>query len=149
MLLLVILIVWYYFRIQDPLWEERKEFRAKALKETDLVTVLSVDRFVTDETGVVVTGKKEDGNVMYVYFGDDETKTLDATDAITSEDAVQKVKEKHAQAIILRTMPGMWNEEWVWEVFYKVRTDKGMRHFYDYYRMTDGKWLETYRLAVR
>src|SRR5690606_35094109 len=114
----VILIVWYYFRIQDPLWEERKEFRAKALKETDLVTVLSVDRFVTDETGVVVTGKKEDGNVMYVYFGDDETKTLDATDAITSEDAVQKVKEKHAQAIILRTMPGMWNEEWVWEVFY-------------------------------
>lgn len=146
---LIAAIVIYYIRIQDPLWQERREYRERALAETNLTSINRIDRFVTDEAAVVVSGKDGDGLPLYVYFGEGEPRTFVAVDTVSSEDVVEKVKEKHSGAVVLRTAPGIWDDEWVWEVFYKVRTEQGTRHFYDYYRMADGEWLETYRLAIK
>lgn len=146
-LLLLASTVYYYILIQDPLWQDRRELRQRIFSDTDMVTIDQIERFASAEMTMVASGRDAEGRLMYVSVGDViETFFPDET-GMVREAAVEKVRVKYPQATIIRTTPGFWEGEWVWEVFYKIRDDRVVRHQYDYYRMMDGEILETYRLS--
>lgn len=59
-----------------------------------------------------------------------------------------KMRETMPDVHIIKMTPGKYEEEWVWEVYYK-KSAKDERTYYDYYRFSDGELLKTLTLRVK
>ncbi|MCZ8512988.1 DUF5590 domain-containing protein [Paenibacillus filicis] len=136
--------------MQDE-WSADRAAVAAAYGKTILAKVHTVQRFEGDQEVTVIQGEDKIGQPLIVWVNGDNAHTEMAADGITAAQAEANVKGKQPAAQVLRTMPGLMNGQPVWEVFYKVHSDKDNRdhYFYDYYTFKDGTFIDTWRLTIQ
>lgn len=153
----LVLAIWYYRTIQNPLWSHEEEAEQLALMQTEMVEVQQVYTFVNEQSHYSVLGVDDAGNELLVWLSPQDdgfsevVETIEVypmAESVSREDMKQKLLTEQPEADILRVQPGKLYGRWVWEIFYKRKTAQGTRRFYDYYHLADGEWLDTYRLAL-
>ncbi|GIP32433.1 DUF5590 domain-containing protein [Paenibacillus sp. J2TS4] len=147
----VILILFIAFRfyqaIQADLKQDKEHAVAVALQETRMEQVNRVEPFIGDKPYMVVYGLSDREEEMIVWVNEDEVLTKFGREGVDLETVRDKTAAKNPQLQILRVSAGKLQDVLVWEVFYKQKEEEGERHYYDYYRFTDGELLDTYRMT--
>lgn len=147
--LLLLLAGWFYWAIQEPFWLERKEARDIILQQSSMVKIHQIHPFIEEETHYAATGEDEEGRLMVVWLSDGNIDEAYLEDHVPPTIIRQRLLNEHPEAEIIRIVPGLFEKERAWEVFYKVPEEEGHRYCYAYYRFEDGEKLDTYRLSVR
>ncbi|GIQ67598.1 hypothetical protein DUZ99_11035 [Xylanibacillus composti] len=141
-------VVWYYNLIQRPLWDEQQAARKLALEQTPITEITSIETFSGAESYQIVFGTDEAGTEWIVWAGKEELHAEKADDGWARNQIRLMMQENEPEAELIRIVPGVWKDEYVWEVYYLKRESRGKRHYYDYYRFSDGEKLTTLRLSL-
>ncbi len=141
-------VIWYYNVIQGPLWDAQQAAAQVALEHTEIVEVTAVEASSSENAYQIVYGADQEDEAWIVWVGKDELHAAKADDGLAHNQVRLLMQEKEPEAKLIRIVPGVWNDEYAWEVYYEKREDKGIRHYYDYYRFSDGQKLTTLRLNL-
>lgn len=129
----------FYLYIHEDTWQAEKLAVQKAKAETTLVKSDEVWKSVWDKVCWVVEGQNADGEQVMVWLPDDgqaEEKLL--SDGVSESQVRSIIKEEMPGISIVRLLPGIYDNEYVWQVFYKEKS----HHYYKFYRFSDGKPLD-------
>lgn len=145
LLLLFGLSQFYAFIMKDQ-WEERSAAKEVAKAQAGLTEVTKAQKSVWDENSVywVLTGENEAGTELMVWVrftlegkpagGDDGVYAAELSKG-TSEQQIRSIIASQIPGVdIKRLLPGVYNGEYVWQLFYKL---DGSYH-YKFYRFSDG-----------
>jgi len=145
-LLLLFGLSQFYGYIMRDQWDERSAAKNAALTRAGLITVTEAQKSIWDENSIywVLTGKNESGadSMVWVRFTTDG-KVAEGDDAVYAELISNGMSEREIRSIIgnelpgisiERLLPGAYNGEYVWQLFYK----KDDRYYYRFYRFADG-----------
>ncbi|MEF3308192.1 DUF5590 domain-containing protein [Paenibacillus sp. GYB004] len=142
-----IVLVFFYRSIHEEEWAERLEAKSTVIASTYMRTVDRVERFVGEKPYMVVFGQDEEGREAIAWVNDGKAKMRYASTGITAEEARRKVEESNPDNEVLRVLPGVLNETYLWEVFYKRKDEEGSRYYYSYYRFDNGEEIDTWRMS--
>lgn len=148
---LLLLAIRFYRTIQTPLWTALSQAEQAALDELGIVQVLSSERFIGDKPYTVLTATyaaQEAEEEVVIWMWEDRIHMERQEDGVTREQIRSAALGENPAKRLLRITPGVLYGEYVWEVFYELASDEGTRKYYDYYRFSDGKKIETYRLSL-
>lgn len=146
-LLLIIFGAYRYFIyvLQDQ-WSEKDTAIAKAKQEAGIVSVADAQKSVWDQNSIywVVEGTNKTGQevMVWVQFTDQgkpkEGQNTVHQELLSSGMSKEKMKAKIKSTIPgikdMRLVPGVYNGEYVWQLFYKVKD----HYYYQFYRFSDG-----------
>ncbi|WNR42406.1 cell wall elongation regulator TseB-like domain-containing protein [Paenibacillus roseipurpureus] len=138
----------FYLNIQNEHWDEKRVAVEKAYENSMMTKATKVDFFYGDEAFQIVYGENKLGQSLIAWVNDQSVHTEMTEGAFTEAGAREAVLKKAATSQIERVMPGKLGNDYVWEVFYKTKDDRGTRYFYDYYSFKDGTYMDTYRLSL-
>ncbi|WP_379129302.1 DUF5590 domain-containing protein [Paenibacillus sp. sgz500958] len=157
-LLLLFVLSRFYAFIMDDQWEEQSLAMKAAYSLTDLTEVDKVQKSVWDENSIfwVLTGKDKAGTGMMVWVRFTvDGKVAEGNGAVYGMPVSSGTSEKKIRSIIAqdlpgisieRLLPGAYNGEYAWQLFYK----KGGRYYYRFYRFSDGTSIgDGYKLPNR
>lgn len=133
--------------IVSPEWDDKRHAVETAYAETMLARADRVEPFVGSEPYMIVYGEDKIGHKMVVWVSESERYAAYESEGITREEAEAKVLAADPGNRIIRSTPGKFEQDYVWEVYYERQQDGVTRHFYDYYRFSDGVLLDTLRLG--
>lgn len=149
LLLLFGLIQFYAFIMKDQ-WNERNIAKDIAKTEAGLIKVTKAQKSVWDENAVywVLTGKNvnETDMMVWVRFTVDG-KFAEGTNGVYAEETSKGTSEAKIRSIIKadlpnisieRLLPGVYNGEYAWQLFYK----QSGRYYYQFYRFSDGARMD-------
>jgi len=142
-----IVLVFFYRSIHEEEWAERLEAKSTVIASTYMRTVDRIERFVGDKPYMVVFGQDEEGREAIAWVNDGKAQMRYASTGITAEEAQRKVEESNPDNEVLRVLPGVLNETYLWEVFYKRKDEEGNRYYYSYYRFDNGEEIDTWRMS--
>lgn len=145
---IVFAVIWYYNFIQGPLREQQQTARNLAVEQTAITEVTDVESFAGADSYQIVFGTDDKGEDWIVWVGEEEIHAEKADDGWASNQIRLMMQEKEPDAQLIRIVPGVWQDEYVWEVYYQKREEKGRRNYYDYYRFRDGDKLTSLRLSL-
>ncbi|CAM3397371.1 DUF5590 domain-containing protein [Marinicrinis lubricantis] len=152
-ILLTLVVLGYrtYLQIFEEPWESEQRAEQIAIRSSDMNQVDNTEIYNGEKSYVIVYGKDEQEDSMIVWVGEEEGDVTAryAKDGITENILEQQLKKSSPEKEIIRIVPGKWEDELVWEVFYKQDEEQGDRHYYDFYRFSDGELLETYTMSIR
>lgn len=136
----------FYAYIMKDQWNERSAAKEVAKSRAGLTDVSKTQKSVWDENSIywVLTGKNDAGTelMVWVRFTADG-KPAGGDNDIYAEELSKGTSEKQIRAIIAsqlpgaaikRLLPGVFNGEYAWQLFYK----KDGRYYYQFYRFADG-----------
>ncbi|MBU5674438.1 DUF5590 domain-containing protein [Paenibacillus brevis] len=129
----------FYLYVYDDTWQAENLAVQRAKAETTLVKSDEVWKSVWDKVCWVVEGQNEDGEQVMVWLpegGQAEVKLL--SEGVSESQVRSIIKEELPNSTIVRLMPGIYENEYVWQVFYKEKA----HHYYKFYRFSDGKPLD-------
>lgn len=145
LLLLFGLSQFYSFIMKDQ-WDERSLAREVAEARAGLTEVSKAQKSVWDENSIywVLTGKNEAGTELMVWVrfttdgqpvgGDNDIYAAELSQG-TSEQQIRSIIASQLPGIdIKRLLPGVYNGEYAWQLFYKQEE----RYYYRFYRFADG-----------
>ncbi|WP_284640151.1 cell wall elongation regulator TseB-like domain-containing protein [Paenibacillus silviterrae] len=136
--------------IMEPEWSVQRAAVQQAYEKTILAKADKVERFVGDQIYTVIQGKDKIGQPVIVWVSENDIRTEMASSGITSEQAKQGLLSQQPDAEILRIQPGILDGQPVWEVFYKREPEgEKEKHYYTYYKFTDGSLIDTWRLNIQ
>ena len=145
-LLLLFGLSQFYGYIMKDQWNERSAARAAAKSQAGLVKITKAQKSVWDENAIywVLTGKNAANADMMVWVRfttkgkiaeDDSAVYAELLSNGTSEDQIRSIIHQEQPGItIKRLLPGVYNGEYAWQLFYK----KDDRYHYRFYRFSDG-----------
>lgn len=139
----------FYHTIQSPHWLALSEAEAYAREQFQLEQIQSVERFVGDQVYYIAFGVNTAGEEVAVWFWEGDHELFLQKDGIGRQQIKEAALQENPAKRLFRISPGKLNDEYVWEVYYALEERDGERKYYDYYRFTDGKKLETYRMAIQ
>lgn len=150
LVVLIIFIVYYFNEIQQDYWEEQRIAKQIAGSQLNMVSFDDIQLYSGEQAYQVVFGKNDNDQELIVWVHDMQvTNYVYANEGLSKDEILAQVTRKHPDATIVRAIPGIQDDQIVWEVFYKLKTEQGIRPYYDYYRFSDGAWLDTYVLAIK
>ncbi|WP_282935596.1 DUF5590 domain-containing protein [Paenibacillus sp. RC67] len=137
--------------VQEDEWKIQRSAVQTAYQKTLLTKAVKVERFVGDKSYTVIYGEDKIGQQVIVWVGEDEIFSQMAADGVSEDKVDSLVQAKHANADILRTMPGVLGGKLIWESMYKLPADEtgSEKYYYDYYSFNDGAYLDTWRLSIQ
>lgn len=137
--------------VQEDEWKIQRNAVQTAYQKTLLTKADKVERFVGDKSYTVIYGEDKIGQQVIVWVGEDEIFSQMAADGVSEDKIDSLVQSKHANADILRTMPGVLGGKLIWESMYKLPADEtgSEKYYYDYYSFNDGAYLDTWRLSIQ
>ena len=144
---LIFLLVRFYRSVHEDVWMAEAEAVATVTSSKYVSEVSRVERFVGERLYMIVFGRDKAGNEAIVWVSGDEVHFEYAAEGVSAEEVRQKTLAKDPSNEILRVTPGKFENEYVWEVFYRRDEGDGVRYYYDYYRFRDGAPLDTWRLT--
>lgn len=157
-LLLLFGLSQFYGYIMKDQWNERSIAKEAAISRAGLVKITKAQKSVWDENSIywVMTGKNQAGADMMVWVRfTTEGKIAEGDNAIyaemltngTSENKITAIIESEMPDVTIeRLLPGVYNGEYAWQLFYK----KDDRYYYRFYRFADGTPIgEGYSLPNR
>ena len=137
-----------YVQVQTPYWNELLNARTKAINQFQLAEIQEVSKFVSDQTYYIIFGTDDQNQQVVAWIWDEGQHLIAMDEALTKAEIKEIAMKEDQQKNILRIIPGKIREDYVWEVFYQLPDSDGVkRHYYDFYRFTDGKKIDTYTLA--
>lgn len=142
-----IVLVFFYRSIHEEEWAERLEAKSTVIASTYMRKVDRIERFVGDKPYMVVFGQDEEGREAIAWVNDGKAQMRYASTGIKAEEAQRKVEESNPDNEVLRVLPGVLNETYLWEVFYKRKDEEGSRYYYGYYRFDNGEEIDTWRMS--
>jgi uncharacterized protein YpmB len=142
-------LIWLYRSIHMEEWRMEAAAIETVTSSTYMNQVRHAAAFHGDNPYTIVYGEDPDGLSMIAWVSEEGIHTKYAKDGMTEQEARDQVLAQHPDADILRVIPGVHNQVYVWEVFYRKKIAQGMQHYYDYYRFEDGHYIETYKMAVQ
>ncbi|MEK5027363.1 cell wall elongation regulator TseB-like domain-containing protein [Paenibacillus sp. FSL M7-1046] len=136
----------FYAYIMKDQWNERSAAKEVAKTRAGLTEVSKAQKSVWDENSVywVLTGKNEAGTdlMVWVRFTVDG-KPAGGDNGVYAEELAKGTSEKQIRSIIAsqlpgidikRLLPGVYNGEYAWQLFYKQEG----RYYYKFFRFADG-----------
>lgn len=147
LLLLLIGLHRFYLYIHQETWEAESAAIQRAVQETDLVRGDEVWKSVWDEVCWVVQGKDESDRDMMVWLREGKDAEVRLLSEGTSESQVRAIIKESLPGInIVRLMPGIYNNQLVWQLFYKQKD----HHYYRFFSFSTGEPLpEVFTLPNR
>ncbi|GGO04213.1 DUF5590 domain-containing protein [Saccharibacillus kuerlensis] len=164
MIILVILIVlilltgaylYYTLSLQERT-KERNAAIASARSQAQLTEVKRADKWVWGENSIfwVIQGTTDSGEEEYVWLkytsegtpaeGENALRTLAVNGTVTREDMRSRFEAEYPDAKLVRMLPGIHNNQYVWQIFYE-QNDK---HYYQFYNLKDGSAIgEAFEMA--
>lgn len=147
--ILIGLTSWFYTTIQQPLWQEREAARQLILQQSKLDQINEILPFIEEDKYYIATGTDQEGRSMVVWVKEDEVYEAYTADNYSATLVRQQLLEEEPAANIIRLVPGVYQNEYAWEVYYEKEEEDGSRRYYTYYRFRDGEKLDTYRLPLQ
>ncbi|WP_307586636.1 cell wall elongation regulator TseB-like domain-containing protein [Paenibacillus wynnii] len=145
-LLLLFGLSQFYGYIMKDQWDERSAAKAAAKSRAGLIEITKAQKSVWDENSIywVLTGKNQDNVDMMVWVRftakgkiaeDDTAVYAELVSNGTSEDKIRDIiRSEMPDITINRLLPGVYNGEYAWQLFYKNND----RYHYRFYRFADG-----------
>ncbi|WP_150273601.1 DUF5590 domain-containing protein [Paenibacillus tepidiphilus] len=145
-LLIVLGLSRFYVYIMKDQWNERSAAEEVAKSKAGLAEITKSQKSVWDENSIywVMTGKNEAGTDMMVWVrftGDGQPAGgvndiyATNTDSGTSEKQIRAIIAERLPGIeIKRLLPGVFNGEYAWQLFY----EQDGRYYYRFFRFSDG-----------
>ncbi|MDF9840279.1 MULTISPECIES: DUF5590 domain-containing protein [unclassified Paenibacillus] len=136
----------FYAYIMKDQWAERSAAREVARSRAGLTEVTKAQKSVWDENAAywVLTGKNEAGTELMVWVrftldgkpagGDNDIYAAELSQGTSEQQIREKLASELPGADIRRLLPGVFNGEYAWQVFYKQEG----RYYYRFYRFSDG-----------
>lgn len=140
--------VWFYQSARSGFETAEQQAVEIALAHSSLAIVDQVAHYAGDAPYVIVFGRDEAEEPLIVWVGGGEVHERKAADGIAESRLRELLEEQSGPVEPIRLTPGVWNGQLVWEAFYKKEETDGFHYYYDYYRFSDGTWLDTYRLGA-
>lgn len=142
-ILILLLVIFglhrFYIYIQQDLWQGEKAAIERAKSEANIIHVDQVWKSVWDEVCWVVDGENESGEEVMVWLLEGKEPTVKLLSEGVSESTVRGIIHKNYPKIdIIRLVPGVYEGEVVWQLFYKEKE----HHYYRFFRFSDGSPLE-------
>jgi uncharacterized protein YpmB len=149
--LLLFLGILFFNSVQEKEWQVQREAVQTAYQKTTLTKASKVEKFVGEQAYTIIHGEDKIGKKLIVWVGENQIYSQMAADGVTSEQIKAFTLARQPTANIRRMIPGVWNGNLVWEVFYKTAAEETNpdRYYYDYYSFKDGTWMDTYRLSIQ
>ncbi|GGG05025.1 cell wall elongation regulator TseB-like domain-containing protein [Paenibacillus aceti] len=137
----------YYLYVHEDIWRGENEAIQRARQETGLVEGERVWKFVWDEVCWVVQGKTADGTQVMVWLPEGKQAQEKPLSEGVSEPQMRKIIEETLPDIdVVKLTPGIYNNQYVWELFYKDKT----HHYYRFFSYSNGESLtEVFTLPNR
>lgn len=158
LLLLLFGLSQFYAYIMRDQWNERSAAREVARERAGLTEVTKAQKSVWDENSVywVLTGKNTAGTDLMVWVrftldgkpagGDNDIYAAELSQG-TSEKQIRQIIASELPGVqVKRLLPGVYNGEYAWQLFYQ----KEGRYYYRFFRFADGTSIgEGYSLPNR
>lgn len=148
LIVMIFISVKLYMGIMNTPWQTEQAAKQTALSETEMTEVERIEHFHGEESYAVVFGKNAQGESMMVWVGNDDVIVRLVKEGI-SRNILKGNLIKENIGEIIHILPGVKEEELVWEVFYKKKEQDHERYYYDYYRFEDGEHLDTYVMSIK
>ncbi|MBW4085354.1 DUF5590 domain-containing protein [Paenibacillus sp. S150] len=145
-LLLLFGLSQFYAYVMKDQWNERSAAAEVAEARAGLTKVTKAQKSVWDENSIywVLAGRNADDTELMVWV----RFTLDGKPAggdndVFAEEVARGTSEQEIRSVIAsdlpgstieRLLPGVYNGEYVWQLFYKLEG----RYYYKFYRFADG-----------
>ncbi|WP_223066662.1 DUF5590 domain-containing protein [Paenibacillus caui] len=128
----------YYIYVMQDTWTQEDAAILRAKKEAGLVKTIGVSKSVWDEVSWVVEGKDASGQHIMVWLQDGKAPHTEQVDQGITKTAMEaKIKAEMPNIHIVRLLPGVYENQYVWQLFYK----NGDHYYYRFYRFNDGSAL--------
>ncbi len=121
----------------------------QTLRDTPIIEITDIERFVGQKEFHIVSGKDAAGNARMVWITEGEAPVVVDPSSGVSRERMLEMAERDAEKHIIRISPAKWHNDLAWELFYYREEDGGRRYYYDFYSFASGQWLETYKLSKR
>jgi len=148
-LILLILLsgayLYYTISMQDRT-SERNAAIAAARTQAQLTEVERADKWVWGENSIfwVVLGTTAAGEEEYVWMkyksdgtpaeGQNALRTLPLAGTVTREDMRSRFEAELPDAKLIRLLPGVYSNQYVWQIFYEQNDTR----YYRFYNLKDG-----------
>ncbi|QDH19478.1 DUF5590 domain-containing protein [Saccharibacillus brassicae] len=149
--LLVVLILLagaylYYMLSMQGRTDERNAAIASARTQGQLTEIERADKWVWGENSIfwVVQGTTASGEEQYVWLkytpegtpaaGENAFRSMPVAGTITREDMWDRAEAQLPDAKLIRMLPGVYGNQYVWQVFYEQQDT----HYYRFYSLKDG-----------
>ncbi|MFD1171731.1 DUF5590 domain-containing protein [Oceanobacillus picturae] len=121
--------------------------KKQVLSATSVTDIEKVVTFNGAESYHVVFGQTDENDGRVVFYplkGKEKTlTTIKEQEMISEEDMLRKWKSNCTDCEFIKIVPGIVDEEVLWEITYRDASD---RYVLDYYAIEDGSQFEQYRL---
>lgn len=148
-MLLAAAFVFFYRTIHGEEWALDAAAKQTVTESTYIQKVNRVENFVGDVPYRIVFGEDADGKPAIAWVSDGSVHMEYASAGVSEADVREAVMKEHADNDILRVLPGVLNETYVWEALYKRKDEEGIRYYYGYYRFDNGALIDTWRMTKR
>ncbi|NGZ74281.1 DUF5590 domain-containing protein [Saccharibacillus alkalitolerans] len=146
----------YYTLSMQNRTAERSAAISSARAQAQLTEVERADKWVWGDNSIfwVVQGTTVSGEEEYVWLkytsegtpveGKNAFRTLPLAGTVSRDDMKSRFEAESPDADLVRMLPGIYNNQYVWQVFY----EQGGKHFYRFYNLKDGSAIgSAYELA--
>lgn len=148
LLLIIIFLTLFYRSVQKDHFADMNRAVQIVREQLHLTSVTRVEPAYGDGAYHIVFGVNEEQVPLVIWVSDEELHVEPALEAFNENQVREAVLAKEPNAQIQRVLPNKIEGEYVWEAFYKKKTETGTKYFYDFYRFTDGAYIDTYRLSL-
>ncbi|RXZ80220.1 hypothetical protein EBB07_19900 [Paenibacillaceae bacterium] len=147
-LLIFLMLNLYYRSVQSSVWTEQKQVRAQALEVANLTKISQIDKHIWDETSWVVQGIDDQERELFVWVTAKSAQVVPASDGVSETTVHDNVAKQEPDARIIRILPGLLEDERVWEVFYS-KDEPVRKYYYAFYRFEDGSFIVSYDMPSK
>ncbi|BFH61836.1 MULTISPECIES: cell wall elongation regulator TseB-like domain-containing protein [Paenibacillus] len=135
----------YYIYVTQDIRAEETTAILKAKQESGLVKVTESYKSVWDSVCWVIEGLDKENRPVMVWVrmeGGGKVKAGEGAvhqellaDGMSETQIKQKIQQEMPDADKMKLTPGMYNGEYVWQLFYRSKD----HYYYQFYRFRDGK----------
>lgn len=147
-LMLLFVLHRYYSYVQEDYWREEQAAVQHVLAQSDMVAADKVERFVWDDEYWIVHGRSDQGDPLIAWVGERGVHVERAHDGYSRDQLARSIEHQQG-ADLLRLIPGVWGDQYVWEAFYRKDEPAGRRYYYAFYSFATGQLFEAFPLPMR
>lgn len=128
----------YYEFVMRDTWTERDAAMVEAKQQAGVTKTIAVTRSVWDQVCWVVEGTKANGDHIMVWLVDGAKPHIETVNISQTPDTMKsRIEALMPKADIVKLVPGIYNSQYVWQLYYK----EGDHYYYRFFRFTDGSPL--------
>ncbi|ANS74824.1 hypothetical protein AWM70_09650 [Paenibacillus yonginensis] len=128
----------YYVYVMQDTWTQEDAAILRAKQEAGLVKTIGVTKSVWDDVCWVVEGNNASGEHIMVWLQDGQPPHTEQVTGASTKKAMQaKIKALMPNADVKRLVPGIYNGQYVWQLYYKEQD----HYYYRFFSFSNGEAL--------